>query len=130
MRELYVDHMNHDKKDNRELNLRIVDNGTNRANTENPEACLSGLTGVRGYRGKWCVERRLEGLMLRSPRFSNPIDAALVADLVAFAAFGRQCQFNFDGPAWKGRYGKAPVSTKARREWLARHQAGGEAVGN
>ena len=72
-----VDHINHDKHDNRIENLRVV---THRENTKNrtiPKSNTSGFVGVvwcKG-RGKWRAQIMVDGRSISLGRFVNKCDA-------------------------------------------------------
>ncbi|GEM_PF-3287757 len=115
--DLVVDHINHDTLDNRELNLRVVEQTYNRANSGYVRPSTSPFIGVIRSNRKWRAHKIVDGVELNSTVFSDPVVAARVADLITFAAFGKEAQFNFDGPGWKGIHGPMPRRGRARTQW-------------
>lgn len=53
-----IDHINHNRKDNRIQNIRVVDKATNNKNLSKRRNNTSGYTGVSWLKsyGKWCAE--------------------------------------------------------------------------
>ena len=55
-KDMEIDHINRITNDNRIENLRLVSHQQNMKNQNKRKNNTSGLTGVRFYRNKWCVE--------------------------------------------------------------------------
>jgi hypothetical protein len=53
---LVIDHINGDEKDNRIQNLRLVTHSENNKNSSRPKSNTSGVIGVHKKRGKWIAQ--------------------------------------------------------------------------
>lgn len=72
-----VDHINHNRLDNRDINLRDVDHHENHRNHSFSKANTSGHTGVRKEKGvkNWRAEIKVNGRLLHLGVFAELIDA-------------------------------------------------------
>lgn len=83
-----IDHINHNRSDNRLINLRAADPHVNGANISLPSDNSSGRIGVyRGRRGKWTAKIGYRGLKLTLGTFQT-FDEASEARARAEAAMG------------------------------------------
>lgn len=75
--ELQVDHINHNKLDNRKVNLRLVTNQQNHFNEGLSKNNKSGVKGVHWNKAckKWCVQITLNGKCIHSELVSDLEDA-------------------------------------------------------
>lgn len=73
-----IDHINHNRLDNRLFNLRSVDNTTNLRNSSLFSTSTSGINGVTWDRfaSKWKVQIRTNGKNIHLGRFGSLDDAA------------------------------------------------------
>lgn len=70
----FIDHVNHDKGDNRINNLRLASKAENAQNL----STLTGMTGVTkaiGCRGRWVARIRIDGRKVHLGMFSTPGEA-------------------------------------------------------
>lgn len=74
---MQIDHINHDRSDNRIENLRVVSNKTNAMNQGLRSNNTSGVTGVNWNKRKqkWCAEVWSNGKKIHVGYFSEIIDA-------------------------------------------------------
>lgn len=74
---LVVDHINHNKLDNRRANLRVVTNQMNQFNLVEGKNNKSGKVGVHFNKQsqKWCSQITLNGKIISSKLFDNKDDA-------------------------------------------------------
>ena len=72
-KDLFTDHINRNKLDNRKCNLRSVNKSQNGLNREKPKNNTSGYKGVYwdSYTNKWRGELRIYGKRIRFGRFIN-----------------------------------------------------------
>lgn len=72
-----IDHINHDRKDNRICNLRVVDRKTNMRNASKSAANKSGFTGVGWCKqqNKWYAAIMVDGKNIKLGRYDALIDA-------------------------------------------------------
>ena len=75
----YIDHINHDGKDNRIENLRAVSHQTNHRNTKKSKNNTSGFTGVvwRKDTSKWQAQITIDSKCVNLGSFENKEDAIL-----------------------------------------------------
>lgn len=72
---ILVDHINHDKFDNRRCNLRIVDTQKNAMNKKILDSNTSGVTGVRFEKGKWVARIKVNYKQIWLGAFNEKKDA-------------------------------------------------------
>jgi len=91
---MFVDHINHNRKDNRRCNLR---NCTPPQNVRNRRVCgsKSGFIGVYAHGRKWKVVVTCNGKRYRLCGFTDKIEAALARDRLARQLFGEFAYLNF-----------------------------------
>jgi hypothetical protein len=94
-RELQVDHINHNRTDNRRENLRLATRSQNQAYKGLQINNTSGYKGVIWHQNAWEARIRYEGRKLYLGRYSDPIDAALVYDGAARVLYGDFAGVNF-----------------------------------
>ena len=72
-----IDHINHDRMDNRLVNLRAVTNSTNSKNRSVQSLNTSGITGVSydKSRGRWLAQIKVDYKKIFLGRFKNKEDA-------------------------------------------------------
>lgn len=95
--ELEVDHINHDRLDNRRCNLRFATRQENCANTRPTLHCSSGYKGVSFCKqtGKWRAFASLNGRSTTVGRFDTPKEAAVARDKVVRRLHGEFAWLNF-----------------------------------
>lgn len=73
-----IDHINHDRSDNRICNLRVVDSSGNKKNLSLASNNASGITGVYWYERykAWSAQIQVDGKVIYLGRSANMIDAA------------------------------------------------------
>lgn len=73
-----IDHINHDRLDNRLFNLRNVRHVDNGRNQKLPSNNTSGICGVNwdAIRGKWSARIKVDGVIQGQKKFDSLIDAA------------------------------------------------------
>lgn len=89
-----VDHINHDKLDNRRSNLRLCDRKQNKANTRIVSTNTSGYKGVSLHRGKWQASIRIDGKLLYLGAYNNIVDAAIQYNKKAYEVWGEFAWLN------------------------------------
>ncbi|HXF60743.1 MAG TPA: HNH endonuclease signature motif containing protein [Caldilineaceae bacterium] len=89
-----VDHINHDRLDNRRANLRLATRSQNNANS-GPRPGASRFKGVSRHEGAWRAEICVNGKRRRLGRYRNEIAAAKAYDRAAWAAWGEFAYLNF-----------------------------------
>lgn len=72
-----VDHINHDPRDNRKNNLRVVTRSKNQMNTKLKTSNTSGFTGVyySKLKGKWCAQITAQNKVIYLGTYLNKDDA-------------------------------------------------------
>lgn len=73
-----IDHLNHDRKDNRIENLRLVDRLSNGKNLSMPISNKSGIIGVHwaNIAQRWCAQIRVDNKIKHLGYFKNMEEAA------------------------------------------------------
>lgn len=82
-----IDHINHDRRDNRFENLRLANNSENGKNRPKQRNNKSGHVGVRFYNGAFCAYINVSGKQIHLGRFNN-IDEAINARSLANKKYG------------------------------------------
>ena len=72
----HVDHINHDKLDNRRENLRVASHSLNARNKRKREGCSSQYPGVSKANKKWKAQIRIKGHLKSLGTFAEEEDAA------------------------------------------------------
>lgn len=88
----YVDHINHDRLDNRRANLRLVDNATNVQNRQGAQRnSKSGVRNVCWHKksGKWLVQLSVRGRYVYVGLYDDLGDAARAASTARQEHFGQ-----------------------------------------
>lgn len=93
--DLQVDHINHDKLDNRTANLRLCSEYHNNKNRPEDVRNTSGYIGVYRVTSGWVANIHFEGRTIYIKTFSNPVEAAVARDSVAQQLFGQYANLNF-----------------------------------
>jgi len=98
--EYEVDHINHDRLDNRRVNLRVCSHSQNQCNSAKLSSNTSGYKGVSWHKkvGKWQSKIGHRGKSYYLGLFSDPVDAALAYDAKARETFGEFAACNFQEP--------------------------------
>jgi hypothetical protein len=96
-----IDHQNMNHADNRFSNLRQATKSQNMANKHARSDNTSGFKGVwwlalKGGRGKWQAQVKINGKRIHLGLFDDPQEAALMYATAACAVFGE-----FAKPAWR-----------------------------
>lgn len=89
-----VDHINHNKLNNRKENLRICTYHENRMNSSLQSNNKTGFRGVYFYDGKYTAQIKLDGKMYYLGRFATKEEAALVYNKKAKEFFGEFARMN------------------------------------
>jgi hypothetical protein len=94
---LEVDHINHDKLDNRRCNLRIVTRQQNNQNTrpKTSSTRTSAYKGVHLAKGKWRASIHTNGTTRQLGTFTDEVAAAKAYDQAARYYFGEYAYLNF-----------------------------------
>lgn len=84
-----VDHVNHDKLDNRKSNLRICTHSQNQWNYSKPRNNTSGFKGVywHNYGKKWAAQIKVFGKRLHLGLFNSKIKAKIAYNKAALKYF-------------------------------------------
>ena len=85
-----IDHINHNKLDNRRCNLRLCTPAQNAANSFGQRKSRSGFRGVHWdpHTKNWRVRLMVNGKMYRFGRFKSKVMAAMVYNREALAHYG------------------------------------------
>ena len=92
---LYVDHINHNKSDNRRENLRNCTLAENQHNTKRPKNNTTGYKGVSKDRRRFRANIYVDGKQRCLGTFDTPEEAAHVYDVAAVTYFGEFAKINF-----------------------------------
>lgn len=92
---LVVDHINHDKNDNRRENLRVCTRRENMLNQQTRSDSKTGLKGVLNRRGRYYAYIKLEGRQEHLGVFSTKEEAAMAYDTAARKVYGEFACTNF-----------------------------------
>lgn len=95
-KDIDVDHINHDRTDNRKENLRRATRSQNNMNNSVRKNKISKYKGVMfdKYRNKWKVRIKVDGKEIAIGRFNNEIEAARAYDIYAEKYFGEFANTN------------------------------------
>lgn len=95
---LQVDHIDHDKLDNRRQSLRLVTRTQNRANSRPRRNSSSRYKGVHWHKRDqcWCVMLRTNGVKYWIGTFQDEVDAARAYDRKARELIGAYAYLNFE----------------------------------
>ena len=93
---LQIDHINHDKSDNRKINLREVTNSQNQANTNKRKNNSSGFKGVHFNKShkKWSALIGFKNKRYSLGYFNKPEDAAIAYNKKALEFFREYALIN------------------------------------
>ncbi len=100
---LVVDHIDHNKKNNKKQNLRICTQEQNLKNQKKPKSNTSGFKGVvfdnwgfqRNLKKCWVAQIRVDYKNIKLGRFLTKLEAALMYDTAARHYFGDFADVNF-----------------------------------
>lgn len=95
---MVVDHINHNGRDNRRTNLRVVTGRENNLNSRLRKDNPTGYRGVRQWmnRPRWNARIRVDGRDIHLGYHATPEDAARAYDQAAKKYFGEFAQLNFN----------------------------------
>jgi hypothetical protein len=119
--EMVVDHINRNRLDNCQANLRVCTRNENTYNRRKRSGSYSQFKGVgyRKNRGKWFAEVRFEGKPIWLGFFDDEVEAARAYDRKAVELFGEFARLNFpeEGPPEKRQevYANRQVETDAQK---------------
>jgi hypothetical protein len=93
---IHTDHINHDKLDNRRINLRSCTNQQNHMNKSSNKDSTSKYLGVSWHKNanKWQSSIRFNGKQIHLGIFNNEQDAAKAYNLKAIELFGEFSNLN------------------------------------
>lgn len=96
-----VDHIDHDGLNNQDENLRLASQAQN---THNNRGCRNATSAFKGVswdrtRGRWTAHIQTDGRQRNLGRYRSEIEAALVYDRAARAAWGEFAYLNFPDAA-------------------------------
>ncbi len=91
---LFVDHINRNKLDNRRSNLRSATWSQNNANSNKPRN-KTGYKGVYPSKKRWYANIQVNKVPIYIGSFKTPIEAALAYDEAAIKYFGEFASLNF-----------------------------------
>lgn len=91
-----VDHINHDRADNRKSNLRVVTNSQNQMNRTHTSSSTSGVRGVYWHKSKnkWAVSIQKDKKLYHIGLFDNKEDAVKARQDAELKYFG---EYNHNG---------------------------------
>lgn len=95
--QLQIDHINHDKLDNRRANLRLCSSSENARNVSSRRGATSAYLGVSWHKAsrKWLSQIHINKLCVYLGTFESEMDAALAYDRAALKHFGEFANPNF-----------------------------------
>ena len=96
---MVVDHINHDKLDNRRSNLRICTRQQNSAHRQKVTTGVSGFRGVSRCGSKWKAEIHISYRNKHLGVFADALSAALAYDRAARTVYGVFATLNFPNEA-------------------------------
>lgn len=85
--DLQVDHINHNRLDNRRENLRFATRSENNASRHILKSNTSGFTGVSRNGNRWECRIRYQKQRIYLGSFTNPLEAAMTYDVAALFLF-------------------------------------------
>lgn len=95
IKNLFVDHINHNGLDNRKANLRLVNDSQNQMNRIMAQNNNSGYKGITSYRnGKWRASTQLNQKHIHLGYFNTKEEAALAYNQFARENFGEFAYLN------------------------------------
>lgn len=94
--DMFTDHINRNKLDNRKENLRICTKSQNRANIGHLHSNTSGYKGVFISNGRWRAQITVNKCRIELGYFDDPKSAAIAYDNAAKLYLGEFAGLNFD----------------------------------
>jgi len=98
IKDVQVDHIDHNPLNNCRSNLRVVTNAQNQMNSRKRVGCSSKYKGVSNRYNKWRVYIKLNGESIYLGSYNDEIEAAKVYDKKAKELFGEYASLNFFTP--------------------------------
>lgn len=100
-----IDHINHDKCDNRIVNLRLataIENSRNRRSQKNSTSRYVGVNWDKAHK-RWKAQISNQGVKVWLGYFKSEEEAAKVRDAAAKEAYGEFANLNFKEVVWRSQ---------------------------
>lgn len=94
-KDIEIDHINHNKLDNKKENLRVCTHAENLQNKSNYKNNSSGFRGVTKYKNKWLAKIARNKKTVFIGYFEDVIEAAKAYDTKALEYYGNLANLNF-----------------------------------
>jgi hypothetical protein len=121
--DLQVDHINHNRIDNRRENLRLATRSQNQAYKKLQVNNSTGYKGVIWHNGKWEVRIRYQGRKLYLGRYGDPIQAAMIYDGAARLLYQEFAGINFPDRPTPSEIKQIVMQRLSKSNVLVQHEA-------